>query len=401
MVSLDKEKIELVSPKSEKDWTEIRKNLKQRMNNIDPTTAKIQRRTKQAEGADKPITQKPKDTLPEKTTKSPKPLDFDPSPPIDGRASPLEVAMHASSLQKPLITEAVIKETITSTQEYESDQSPPPLSSLPPSPLKPAERSNKSTTLTQEINKDSVPDRPSTFSTQTNEGSIPNRPSTFPTQTKHDSVPNQPSTFSTKTEYDSVPNRPSTFPSAYADENLETLDQDDLGPDRSGLTLLQAIKTGSISAVELDADERRVVVKILKNQGRTQDEISGMLQVSRRTIVSDYKAIRAQLAETMRHLDSYDVAGEIWDQAHNAVQKALEDGKYRTVSQVLRDMVEMLQSLGVLYRAPTTSKVASIVGKVQSHQGYTRYMTAIGGEKDRVIGVLQSMMHSIEQGRIH
>lgn len=103
-------------------------------------------------------------------------------------------------------------------------------------------------------------------------------------------------------------------------------------------------------------------------------------------------------AEEVRNLDTYDVAGEIWDQAQNAIQKALHDNKFRTVSQILRDMVEMLQSLGVLYRAPTTSKVASIVGHVQAHQGYTKYMETVGNEKDQVIDVLKAMMTSIQEG---
>jgi hypothetical protein len=164
------------------------------------------------------------------------------------------------------------------------------------------------------------------------------------------------------------------------------------------MILLRAIQSGNLAASELDTDERRVIVNILKNQGRTQDEISAMLQVSRRTIVSDYKWLRLRAAEEVRSLDTYDLAGEIYDQAQNAIQKALRAEKFRTVSQILRDMLEMMQSLGVVYRAPTTSKVASIVGHVQAHQGYTKYMETVGDEKERVVDVLKAMMTSIQDG---
>ena len=347
--------------KSEKDWGNIRKKLRRKIKNTDPTTAKIMRRAKAiteemkkddcsikvSPGVDEEgeqIIDEEKacgleaiEKMSDTETTQETPENFDPSPPLDGRAGLLERAL-APETEPPGDQEQLTTRLIENTREISH----------------------------------------STINTQ-----LP--------PTKSLEKGNQPSSF---------PRASTEQSSELIDESL-TLTDTELGPERSGLTLLRAIQSGSLAATELDADERRVVVKILKDQGRTQDEISALLQVSRRTIVSDYRVMRVQSAEYVRGLETYDIAGEIYDSAQNAIQKALADNKFRTVSQILRDMVEMLQSLGVLYRAPTTSKVASIVGHVQSHQGYTKYMNTIGDEKEHVIDVLKTMMHHIETGEVN
>jgi predicted transcriptional regulator len=373
MANFDERPDQQESPKSEKDWGEIRKKLRRKIKNTDPTTAKIMRRAKsiteemkkddcsikinpQVDAEGEHVLDKDKTcgleaiekmTEPETSTKSPE--NFDPSPPLDGRAGLLEQAL------APETTPTGVQERTTNTIN-----------------------TTINTPLTENIPE---------ISHATNSMNFPNQPS-------------QTNSLNTR-------NQPSLFPRASTGENPELIDESlivtdtGLGPDRSGLTLLRAIQTGALAATELDGDERRVVVKILRDQGRTQDEISALLQVSRRTIVSDYRMLRTQAAEFVRTLETYDIAGEIYESSQNAIQKALAGEKYRTVSQILRDMVEMLQSLGILYRAPTTSKVASIVGHVQSHQGYTKYMNTIGDEKEHVIDVLKSMMHHIETGEVN
>jgi hypothetical protein len=359
MADLDKSTEGAEGAQSEKDWDKIRKKLRRKIKNTDPTTAKIMRREKaiteemkaddcsikvspevdeageqmidEEEACGLEAIQKMTDT--ETPTKSPE--NFDLSPPIDGRAGLLERAL-APETEPP--GEQATNQLLENTREISH----------------------------------------STIDTQL-------------TPTKSLNTRNQPSSF---------PPASTGRSPELIDESL-TLDDPGLGPERSGMTLLRAIQAGSLAATELDGDERRVVVKILKDQGRTQDEISALLQVSRRTIVSDYRVMRGQAAEYMRGVETYDIAGEIYESSQNAIQKALSDGKFRTVSQILRDMVEMLQSLGILYRAPTTSKVSSIVGHVQSHQGYTKYMNTIGDEKEHVVDVLKRLMHHIETGEVN
>ena len=371
MADLDKSTEGAEGTQSEKDWDKIRKKLRRKIKNTDPTTAKIMRRAKaiteemkkddcsikvpsevdeageqiidEEEACGLEATQKM--TEPETPTKSPE--NFDPSPPIDGRAGLLERALAPETGQAG---EQVNNQQLENTREL----------------------SHSSIQMTMNLPQPSL-DNEKTHATKSLDSR--NRTSSLP--------------------------RASTGRSPELIDESLTLNDPGLGPERSGLTLLRAIQAGSLAATELDSDERRVVVRILKEQGRTQDEISALLQVSRRTIVSDYKVMRAQAAEFMRGVETYDIAGEIYESSQNAIQKALADNKFRTVSQILRDMVEMLQSLGVLYRAPTTSKVSSIVGHVQSHQGYTKYMNTIGDEKEHVVDVLKSLMHHIETGEVN
>lgn len=171
--------------------------------------------------------------------------------------------------------------------------------------------------------------------------------------------------------------------------------EEELGPERSAFTLLKAIQSGSIDANEIPQGERRVVVDSLRKQGRTQDEIAALLEVSRRTIVSDYRWLKDKAVDAVRRLDAHDLAAEVHELGMAAVERALYDGKPRMVAQVLRDVIEMLQSLGIVYRAPATSKVSALVGHVPVQQGYSKYLDQVTPEREKVVAVLEKMMDSL------
>lgn len=181
---------------------------------------------------------------------------------------------------------------------------------------------------------------------------------------------------------------------------IDLTNESTLGPDRNSFSLLQGIKSGSVDPAKLELDERRIVVKALKESGRTQDEIAAMLQVSRRTIVSDYRWLRDAAALEVRNIDQYTIAGEVYAVGSICIQKALSEGLYKTVSQVLRDMVELLQSLGVVYRAPAQLRSMQLTGNVPLQQSFLKYMDTISGQEDKVINVLQAMMQGIENGEV-
>lgn len=171
--------------------------------------------------------------------------------------------------------------------------------------------------------------------------------------------------------------------------------EEELGPERSAFVLLKAIQSGSIDANEIPQGERRIVVDSLRKQGRTQDEIAALLEVSRRTIVSDYRWLKDKAVDAVRRLDAHDLAAEVHELGMAAVERALYDGKPRMVAQVLRDVIEMLQSLGIVYRAPATSKVSALVGHVPVQQGYSKYLDQVTPEREKVVAVLEKMMDSL------
>lgn len=181
------------------------------------------------------------------------------------------------------------------------------------------------------------------------------------------------------------------------DLQLPEGEEEDLGPERDSFTLLKGISSGTILAGEVTAGERRVVVDTLKKQGRTQDDIAALLGVSRRTIVSDYRWLKEKAVDAVRKLDAYDLAADVYSLGWAAVASAMRDGKARSAAQIMKDVTEMLQSLGVVFRAPATSKIASIVGHVGLHQGYSRYSEQVGPEKEKVVAILGKMMSALSE----
>jgi hypothetical protein len=173
------------------------------------------------------------------------------------------------------------------------------------------------------------------------------------------------------------------------------------GPDRNAVAILKALKEKSITGADLTMDERRLVVKSMKELGQTQDSTAELLQVSRRTIVNDYKVLRHEAALLITSKGTEDIAGEVYGTARVCIRRALSAGKYRTVSTILRDMVEVLQSLGIVYRAPKTSMQAMMHGKIDgSGVGYRKYIETIGEDKDKLVEVLDCMFNAIDNDSI-
>ena len=179
--------------------------------------------------------------------------------------------------------------------------------------------------------------------------------------------------------------------------------RDDDGPDRNVIEIIKGIKNNNLVGKDLTIDERRMVVNSLRMSGHTQDSISDLLQISRRTIVNDYRHLRQQAALQIASKETNEIAGEVYEVAKSCIRKALKAGHYKTVSTIMRDMVEVLQSMGIIYRAPKTSMQASLYGSINSgnKQGYHKYMEAIGDDKNKVVEVLDCMFNAITDDRLN
>lgn len=180
-------------------------------------------------------------------------------------------------------------------------------------------------------------------------------------------------------------------------EEITPCGDGDNGPEQNAVELLKQIKAGTTTGRDMTIDERRLVVSSMRELGQTQDAIADLLKVSRRTVVSDYKYLRQQQALAIANTDTHDIAGEVYSVAKTCIRRALQAGHFKTVSVIMRDMVEVLQSLGVVYRAPKTSMQASLHGSLSGvNGGYHKYMEAIGEDKNKVIEVLDCMFNAID-----
>jgi len=134
--------------------------------------------------------------------------------------------------------------------------------------------------------------------------------------------------------------------------------------------------------------------------GRTQDEIAAMMRVSRRMVERDYKRIRDMDREKLMSYELEDLGGEIHALCMHAANAALRDGKHFSVPKILESMTNMLQSMGLVYKAPQKSQVAAMVGVAHTQVGqraYHNYQDTIAGERDQVLEVLNKMLIGVQE----
>jgi len=176
----------------------------------------------------------------------------------------------------------------------------------------------------------------------------------------------------------------------------------DEGPDRNSLEIIKMIRDKETTGKDITTDERRMVVNHMRMSGQTQDSIAELLEVSRRTIVNDYKVLRQQAALEISTVETSEIAGEVYEVARTCIRRALAEGSFKTVSVVMRDMVEVLQSMGMVYRAPKTSMQGLLHGSLAggSRQGYHKYIETIGDDKSKVVEVLDHMFNAILEDRV-
>jgi len=171
-------------------------------------------------------------------------------------------------------------------------------------------------------------------------------------------------------------------------------------PKRNAFDMLKLLQSGSMDAGELSIDERVIIVRSLKMSGRTQDEIAAMMRVSRRMVERDYKRIRDMDREKLMSYELEDLGGEIHALCMHAANAALRDGKHFSVPKILESMTNMLQSMGLVYKAPQKSQVAAMVGVAHTQVGqraYHNYQDTIAGERDQVLEVLNKMLIGVQE----
>lgn len=172
--------------------------------------------------------------------------------------------------------------------------------------------------------------------------------------------------------------------------------QDEDSPAANAIDLLKAIKDNEVTGKDISADERRLVVSLLRNAGQTQDQISSVLQIARSTVIADIKVLRERAAMQIAAMGSPEFAGDIWLTSHNLINKATQEKMYRTASSIMKDMYELLQSIGVVPRMPKTVKSLTLTARLDaSRRGFGKYMDTIGDEKATVECVLDELMECI------
>jgi len=121
---------------------------------------------------------------------------------------------------------------------------------------------------------------------------------------------------------------------------------------RGALDVLKGVRSGAIQPSAVGTEERRVCVAYLRLEGYTQDEMAEIFRVHRRTVSRDERAIRKEAAALVDELDVRSVAGGLIAWGRHLTAKALKDGDSALAWRIQRELIQDLQSLGYLPRAP-------------------------------------------------
>ena len=139
---------------------------------------------------------------------------------------------------------------------------------------------------------------------------------------------------------------------------------EEVGPDRSVLTLIRGLQNGSLNPTSLMARDRRLCVEHLTAEGYSSAEIAEILKVADRTIARDRTAIRQSNSVEANPELLHQMVGALLKEADTCISRIRRavrgnDGQAcdkieaeKTIWGIMRDLVQSLQRLGHLPTAP-------------------------------------------------
>lgn len=179
-------------------------------------------------------------------------------------------------------------------------------------------------------------------------------------------------------------------------ETLEPVSSDEVTTYKNAAEVLSMIRDGTVQASKLTPQDRRPVVAYLRLEGYSTEDISRLFDVAASLISKDLKLLSKDRAKIMKGLSLLEVAGRLSEIARHLSRKARREGSYGTAWKIEKELIESLQNLGFLYRAPKTLGIASIHANVQ--EGHSLLKEKLGDEKDKVVDALGSILSSLSEG---
>lgn len=163
---------------------------------------------------------------------------------------------------------------------------------------------------------------------------------------------------------------------------------------RNASEVVDMIRRGTMQPAELKLGDRRPVVAYLRLEGHTEDEMAGLFNVSLKTISNDLRAMSEDRTRAMKGLDLFEISGRLVQIAKHLALRARKAGNYATSWKIEKELVESLQGMGFVYRAPKTLGIASVHANIES--GHSLLTDKIGGEKDSVVEALGNILDNLK-----
>lgn len=165
---------------------------------------------------------------------------------------------------------------------------------------------------------------------------------------------------------------------------------------KNAAEIVDMIRKGTLQPSELKAEDRRPTVAYLRLEGYTADEMAGLFKVNIRTITGDLKLLSEDRTKIIKGLDLFEVSGRLIQIAKHLALKARREGSYAASWKIEKELIESLQSLGFVYRAPKTLGVATLHADIR--EGHSLLDEKIGKEKDVVVEALGNILSSLKGG---
>ena len=163
---------------------------------------------------------------------------------------------------------------------------------------------------------------------------------------------------------------------------------------KNAFEVLTMIRDGTLDPSSLEPADRQPVVAYLRLEGHNVDEIAQLFGVSTHKISQDLYELSKDRVKLVKRINLFEVAGRLIEMAQHLSRKSRREGDYSGAWKIDRELMESLQSLGFVYRAPRTAKIATIHAEVK--EGHDKLASEIGGEQDQVISALNEMLSGIK-----
>lgn len=180
------------------------------------------------------------------------------------------------------------------------------------------------------------------------------------------------------------------------DKKLEPRSMDEESAYKNAAEVLTMIRDGTLQAVDLKEKDRRPVVAYLRLEGYSKEEMSRLFEVPVKTIKKDLNVLSEDRTKVIKGLNLLEVAGRLNQIAQHLARKARREGSFGTAWKIEKELIESLQSMGFVYRAPKTLGIASLHANVS--EGNLMLNEKIGGEKDLVVDALGSILSALGGG---
>ncbi len=163
---------------------------------------------------------------------------------------------------------------------------------------------------------------------------------------------------------------------------------------KNAFEVLTVIRDGTLDPASLETADRKPVVAYLRLEGHNVDEIAQLFGVPTKTISNDLYDLSKDRLGLVKKINLFDVAGRLIEMAKHLSRKSRREGDYSGAWKIERELMESLQSLGFVYRAPRTAKIATLHAEVK--EGHAALSSEIGGEQDQVITALNEMLSTMK-----